>query len=60
MEEIKQVLKDISITKHDIQTCKDFNDYEDYGFYTQRLHDLLDELVELVKVYIEVNENEDK
>jgi hypothetical protein len=60
MEEIKVCLKDIDITKHDIQTCRDFNDYEDMGFYQTRLHELYDELVELVKTYIEVNENEDK
>ena len=46
-EKIKELEKQIRITKSDIEICKQYHDYEDYGFYTSRLSELEEELKEL-------------
>lgn len=55
---LKETLKDIRIVEHDIQTCRDFNDYEDMGFYQQQRSDLYKELVEEVEELIKELDNE--
>ena len=60
IEKIKETLKDLRIVEHDIQTCINFNDYEDMGFYQQRRSDLQKELIEQVEELIKELEDEDK
>lgn len=60
IEKIKETLKDLSIVEHDIQTCINFNDYEDMGFYQQQRSDLQKELIEQVEELIKELEDEDK
>ena len=60
IEKIKETLKNLRIVEHDIQTCRNFNDYEDMGFYTQQRSDLQKELIEQVEELIKELEDEDK
>lgn len=60
IEKIKETLKDLRIVEHDIQTCINFNDYEDMGFYQQQRSDLQKELIEQVEELIKELEDEDK
>ena len=60
IEKIKETLKDLKIVEHDIQTCINFNDYEDMGFYQQQRSDLQKELIEQVEELIKELEDEDK
>ena len=59
LERLKIILKDIRINEHDIKICREYNDYEDMGFYTQLRSDLDKELKETLEKYIkEVEEGE--
>lgn len=60
IEKVKETLKDLRIVEYDIKTCRDFNDYEDMGFYQQRRSDLQKELIEQVEELIKELEDEDK